>query len=374
MPGERESECQNRLTAAAGEIQSRPDGSPIRNPHGLTLLELLLVVLILSAIALMTISFTESTDKQFRFEDTRTRLENIRAAVAGDPLRVLNGESAISGFAADMGRLPDCLQELVEGQSLMVPPCQFTTDESHSFDTKTGLWSGWNGPYLASLTEQSSGTRAFRDGWGNAGNAASHYGWKTFSAADLDGGSPNQIKDTLTVQTFGADGTAGGTGYDADYPASGVLVERADHQLNLKGWNSITLILDNSNNGSNVNVLAGTLRLRVYYPLDGSFSWTDSTQPGFSWPASRDPQPYLSLVFPAANQTVPAGGTLTLPNPVDLGSVSNKWIPWGVRSLGVINDTDGSVYQPGAVSSSPQIIQFVPRTQLPAVTVTWHVD
>ena len=119
---------------------------------------------------------------------------------------------------------------------------------------------------------------------------------------------------------------------------------------------------------------AGSLRVRLYYPQNGSFAWTDSTAPGFVWPASaaaRDLEAYLSLAFPTTDQTVPAGGTLLVS--VDFGVASDKWVPWGVRSLGIVKDVDGSLYDPGGVASRPKIVTLVPRVQIPPFTMTWQV-
>lgn len=38
----------------------------------------------------------------------------IREAILGDPRKTVNGQAVMSGFVADMGRLPTCLRELLE--------------------------------------------------------------------------------------------------------------------------------------------------------------------------------------------------------------------------------------------------------------------
>jgi len=120
--------------------------------------------------------------------------------------------------------------------------------------------------------------------------------------------------------------------------------------------------------GGAVVIDAGSLRVRLYYPQNGSFAWSAS----WPAPADRDLAAYLSLAFPTTDQTVPAGGTLLVS--VDFGVASDKWVPWGVRSLGIVNDTDGSLYDPGGVASRPKIVTLVPRVQIPPFTMTWQVD
>lgn len=86
----------------------------LKNQHGLTLLEMLVVVFILSAIALMTLSFTNNADDQFRYEDTRTRLLKINRAIVGSQEPVFESQSLLSGFVVDNGILPANLQGLVQ--------------------------------------------------------------------------------------------------------------------------------------------------------------------------------------------------------------------------------------------------------------------
>ncbi len=38
----------------------------------------------------------------------------IRQAILGNPRQIINGQQAVSGFVADMGRLPDNIHDLLE--------------------------------------------------------------------------------------------------------------------------------------------------------------------------------------------------------------------------------------------------------------------
>lgn len=304
----------------------------LKNQYGLTLLEMLVVVFILSAIALMTLSFTNNADDQFRFEDTRTRLGKIRIAAVGEPERTINGGPAISGFVADIGRLPntDNLQELIEQGGLPV----------WTLDTASGVWAGWRGPYLASLIEQ-GGTRTYRDGWGNAGGAPK-YGWNTFSATDTNG---DGLTDTLQVVSYGSDGAPAGAGYAADYPpVTGNLAGRDDHQVNIT---VVKVRFHNPAAGAVLLPLANvTLLVRLHYPQNGTITSADS-----------------GTVTLLANSI--GEGSSTLEN-----FTFNKWVPWGVRALEIIDTATNTIYAPNATLDKIKLVTIIPRTQLPFSTDT----
>ena len=107
---------------------------------GFTLLELLLVVAILSALALGTISLIDETDEQLRFDDSKTRLKQIREAIIGDLSSHIASPPSVSGFVADIGRLPNNVSELLNQGNL----------PSWSYDQTSGIWAGWRGPYIFS--------------------------------------------------------------------------------------------------------------------------------------------------------------------------------------------------------------------------------
>jgi type II secretory pathway pseudopilin PulG len=316
----------------------------------MTLLEMLLVVFILSTIALSTVSFVNNADEQFRYDDTRNRLEKIKTAVIGYPEQTLNRSPAVYGFVADIGRLPGNLQELVEQGTL--PGWQY--------DAASGLWAGWRGPYLSVLPEHTSAVRAFRDGWGNLGSAP-NYGWASFTATDIDGAT-NDLADILLVQSFGSDGTVGGAAYAADYPPTGSerLIERFDHQLNLRGW-TVRVTFNNPPGGTDCGTGSfalpcntATVRIRFYYPQNGAFDWP------VSWPpANPDDEPYLSESLLLAAGAVADGATLE--QVFNFGTSNDKFVPCGIRSVGVIDDANGSVF----ASGTQRIITLVPRRQLP---------
>jgi hypothetical protein len=322
----------------------------------------LLVVAILSSLALAAVAITDQLDLQSRYEDTNFRLDQMRRAVAIDSSLSANGQTVTTCFAADLGRLPDNLPELVEPGTL--PAWQF--------DTTANQWAGWRGPYLSVPQETQSGLKAFRDGWGNTdptpANDALFFGWNF---------SVDQVAGQLIVQSYGADGVAdgapgAGTGlYDADFPPSppDPMVEQMDYQANLKGW-TVFVEFDNTNGSSNVTI-PNDLRLRVYYPQEdgsGGFDWPEAT-----WPATnteRDEANYLSLRFIAgsSSRTVNAGQTKVKQFRFSSATVTvDKWIVAGDRTIDVVQNSNGSRYDPAGLNP-PVTIQFMPRANPPSST------
>jgi prepilin-type N-terminal cleavage/methylation domain-containing protein len=184
---------------------------------GFSLLELLLVVSLLGMLALATTAMVDNTDDQQRFELTRTRLQQIKTAMIGDTSRTLNGEPMISGFVADMGRLPNCLKELLVKEdcdpSTPLPLADWTLLYFDGVDTSVPassvgqLRGGWRGPYLETMPETTG--YAFRDGWANpnSGVPDNDYGWRFSLAASA-----------VSLQSLGKDGAEVGSDYAADYP------------------------------------------------------------------------------------------------------------------------------------------------------------
>ena len=214
---------------------------------GLTLLELLLVMLILSAVAWMAVGVVENNSDQVRFEDTRNRREAIRRAIIGDTSRTVNGQPEIRGYVADMGRLPQTIQALISQEYCIDHPEKTTQadctgagwiwsigDANHdqpdwSYNSTYGLWVGWKGPYLRA--KELTGYQKYLDGWGNDGEG-NDFGWKV---------TVNPATD-FSLQSLGMDNAAGGTEYKADYPPTGseTLIVKNDFKLT---------VTDDSGNG-----------------------------------------------------------------------------------------------------------------------------
>lgn len=142
---------------------------------GFTLLEMVLVLFLVGLMASATLMLTEGVEDQAKYDDTKRRMDMMRKAIVGDPTRTVNGGPEISGFVADMGRLPGCVKELLKAED-----CGTTALTSWSIDVSTGVGSGWRGPYIQVLPER-TGLLAFRDGYGNRFDASTadsqNFGW-----------------------------------------------------------------------------------------------------------------------------------------------------------------------------------------------------
>jgi prepilin-type N-terminal cleavage/methylation domain-containing protein len=115
--------------------------------RGITLLELLVVLMILSIILTAAVKTWDVTLERGRAETTWRKLNQLATAMVGDPDYIVAGQRADFGFVGDVGRLPDSLRELV------VWP--FASESSR-----------WRGPYIRSTFNESP--EAFRiDGWGD---------------------------------------------------------------------------------------------------------------------------------------------------------------------------------------------------------------
>lgn len=136
----------------------------LTNSHfqsGFTLLEMVLVLFLIGLLASAGLLFTEGVEDQAKYDETKRRMELIRKAIVGDTTRTVNGAPEISGFVADMGRLPGCIKELLVNET-----CEGVSIDLWSVDTQTGIGFGWRGPYIQVIADRDGEVR-FRDGYGN---------------------------------------------------------------------------------------------------------------------------------------------------------------------------------------------------------------
>jgi len=117
-----------------------------RHDRGVTLLELLVVLMVLSIILTAAVKTWDVTLERGRAQTTANKLQQLVKVIVGDPDYIVAGQRADFGFVGDEGRLPDSLSELVNR-----PPSD----------------SVWRGPYIRSTFNQSAdGYRM--DGWGDS--------------------------------------------------------------------------------------------------------------------------------------------------------------------------------------------------------------
>lgn len=312
-----------------------------------TLLELVLVVFVLAALAMSAVSLAGDVDAQSRLEITKQRRQQIREAILGREATVA-GTPVASGFVADMGRLPTSLRELLE-------PFDDTGAALAAWAPRSenaNVGAGWRGPYLPLEWETDSGgvqRPAFRDGWGTRRYTA---GTTTLSASD-----PLNFGWSLTTELEGArvvgfdavslgrDGIPGGVAaedrdlptYPTPPPPGGNahlhLVSRDDWLIELEGASAAFSI----RNTGPTDIPPDSLRLRLVVGEGGtatSWSAIDSTSTG-----------------PAAPLTVGDSTTLSLNLPTPLDAIAA-----GAWSLEVTRVADG------AVVGQPRIVRLLPRS------------
>lgn len=249
---------------------------------GFSLIELLVVVAILSAVSLLAFgSFTEDRT-QIRYEDTRQRLQTLYRAILGR-----HGPSTsemAAGFVADNGDLPSDLATLLQIGTLDArlvrspifdPRPNDTTCENDGGADEIALVAstpvstpnvlapaaqlvkGHVGDYLGGMAVNGR----FRDGWGNVSSTddALNFGWKVLS----DG-----VNKTLAITSLGLDNAESGLEFAADFGAS---IAANDWLIPISGW---TVQVKNLT-ASDINASVGSLSvsLLVYVNTPGGGKW-----------------------------------------------------------------------------------------------------
>lgn len=131
--------------------------------RGLTLLELVVVLVIMSALAGVAIRMTGRVADQSRYEATQRTLEEVRDAIVGPTVApTTEASAAVASFVADVGRPPTGLDELLANVNNLplfevIPAAD--TGQPHA---DVLVPRGWRGPYVRLPV----GAATIRDGWG----------------------------------------------------------------------------------------------------------------------------------------------------------------------------------------------------------------
>ena len=159
-----------------------------RHSRGFTLVEMLVVLAILVALASIAVTSLEGVQDQARNDATQRGMQSIEDAVLGQQnLHTPDGVPVITGFVADIGRLPKAAIKTVNGVSQTqpqelwdnpyglaafgikqavignIPTGTAGTAPTGDEDSEVYVPCGWRGPYLRLGIGQS----ALADGWGN---------------------------------------------------------------------------------------------------------------------------------------------------------------------------------------------------------------
>jgi prepilin-type N-terminal cleavage/methylation domain-containing protein len=219
-----------------------------RNPDtaGFTLLELVVVLAILAVVTTLALRSLDQVQDQQRDEANRSGMQALHEAILGSPDdRAADGSRMISGFVADMGRLPKAVE--IDGNLTLA---ELWVNPGHAFDVRPAIAvngvppayqdsqvfvsGGWRGPYL----RLPIGAETWLDGWGNPMTST-----LDSSPPDPDGAGYARLRDLsdnpLTgeqevrmIRHLGANGIldSADEGYDRD----GVLVfDDASYQVTL---------------------------------------------------------------------------------------------------------------------------------------------
>lgn len=163
--------------------------------RGFTLVEALVVIAILAAVGLVAVRSSRGLLDRAHFEATQRLLADTRDALVGK-----------DGFVADLGRLPDFDADPAEPlRELLTRLPGVTASElvTPLFDPKLPMPLGWRGPYL----QLAPGVDHVLDGWA-----------RPLIVDNANG--------DLRVRSLGADGLAGGSGFDTDLEL--VLIDLAN--------------------------------------------------------------------------------------------------------------------------------------------------
>ncbi len=219
--------------------------------RGLTLLELVVTLLVLTVLTSIAIRSVSGIEEFARFEKSKRLLEELRLAIAGD--------DQMRGYWFDLATFPPNLRQL-----LTCNACDGTTEEnpiawnpalaavSYRQEPSASLISaalgyGWNGPYLAT-TASPDDPDAVRDGFGGLagtlGNTTNYGFGLAFDSA------------SLVITSYGADHQPGPSGYcgqDSDYEEDCALSLKRNH-FALTLPNPITVRLTPPNTGQSPTV------------------------------------------------------------------------------------------------------------------------
>lgn len=230
----------------------------VRNISGLTLIEMVVVLVILAALTGIAVRSIEPIAEQSRYEATQQTLINIDEALVRQTLTP-DRVASYSGFVADIGRLPiprGAAEEtqLAELWSQADPVLGWVLPTFDVADFADGdltgaltipVAAGWRGPYLL----LPPGPNELRDGFGRAFGIV-----------------VNGDTEIANVVSAGANGVVAGTdvGYDRDLELPGGLWTDGRYQ------GSITINLKELNGVDEPNLSTGeTLRVRLYGPING---------------------------------------------------------------------------------------------------------
>ncbi|MBS4015443.1 MAG: type II secretion system protein [Candidatus Latescibacteria bacterium] len=115
----------------------------MKQEHGVTLIEMLVVVLIIGILGAVAMRTIDATSYQAKFDKTSKEMSEILIGIVGNPAIVSEGRRVSFGYVGDLGQLPENLNELINSSDV-----------------------NWKGPYVSrQFVEDTTGFKF--DEWGN---------------------------------------------------------------------------------------------------------------------------------------------------------------------------------------------------------------
>ncbi len=208
----------------------------LKSSNGLTLIELLIVVAILGAVSMMTLSMVDNLDGKDRYHKTMDRLTTIRSSILGPDVAHVNGHLLFGGFIQDIGWPP------VESRALVDSLHPYWSSFSRVYDDTWRTWYGWAGPYMNAQPRRkkdiSDDTSVVYDDWGNEFYGWSYQGNIVWPQTPLVGPIVDPLEN-ISIRSYGADGPPGGgaDAFDEDIPhISQPLIPFEDWAVDIKDW------------------------------------------------------------------------------------------------------------------------------------------
>jgi prepilin-type N-terminal cleavage/methylation domain-containing protein len=297
-----------------------------RRRHGLSLIELLVVITIMCVAAGMVVSMTDKMDGRSRHQETVRRLGEIRSAVLGPDAVSPTGELMSGGYLQDTGWLPDAPGDLLRAPQI----ASGTNMPALAYDSLWRTWAGWRGPYVAAAPARATGGTNLYDDFGH-----DYYGWFCETSSEKSW-QRSRLGGAMPLRSAGADGrkdSAGGRAgvYERDYPAEDQpLIAEADWVSDLRGLQvEVTNLTAVDFSASPV-----AARLRIVVPR-----WDKSDPLGY-WPADANDD-FVGQSFLLSN--APVGDDYGRNQKVyDFASVGRSIrIPHGRRMLFLVQESDG---------------------------------
>lgn len=242
--------------ATRGLVSRKRPGLAAAGPvrRGLTLLELIVVLVILAALGTVIITQTTSLADETRYRQTTATLEQLQDAVIGRTATAGEDPTSVApGFVADVGRLPRAdaslgMSELWdrEAPGAGAPPMPFAVQTLTGLDDDLQLACGWRGPYA----RLPIGSDNLSDGWG-----------RPFTLLKSDGDVVDSAGDNIAAITS----AGSGVGDVFDQPLDDVVFEDSSQSIDRTTGQVTLQLVFTLPPGSTDNQAI----VRVYGPVNG---------------------------------------------------------------------------------------------------------